>query len=61
MPAIVLQKCTNECPEKCVNDGHWTYRNHRSWPMLDINKRLNLKPPEITKEAKKGSIKIAKR
>ena len=43
MPAIKLKNCKNECPERCVNDGKWKYRNHNKWPVKDKHKCIQLR------------------
>lgn len=42
VPGINLHKCritqyANHCPETCINNGDWKYRNHKGWPKNDTN------------------------
>ena len=43
IPAIILRKCLQQCPEKCVNSGRWTYRNSKNLPVFDGRRQLNWK------------------
>ena len=40
VPLLIMTKCTEECPEDCINDGTWKYRNKRHKPVTDLERRL---------------------
>jgi len=42
-PGIVLQSCTDQCPEACINEGQWKIRNTVGWPKSDKSSRLQWK------------------